>query len=170
MNKEEFLPIEVARFLLEYDADAGVLRWRVPVGGRTRAGSIAGCRTSHSKGYPVVSLFGRTYVAHRLAWFIYYGKWPMRQLDHVDNDPANFKIANLREVDDSQNRMNTSRYRNNTSGYKGVYFNKRDRKWAASICARGKSTFLGYFDTPEAASEAYRAAAPLIHGDYARTS
>jgi hypothetical protein len=57
---------------------------------------------------------------------------------------------------------------NNTSGYKGVYFNKKNNKWVAAICINRKTTYLGCFINPKEASEAYKAAALNIHKEFAR--
>ena len=62
--------------------------------------------------------------------------------------------------------MNRGKQANNTSGFKGVYYDKRNNNWASSIMAGGKSYWLGYFPTPEAASKAYNKAAKKYHKEF----
>lgn len=85
---------------------------------------------------------------------------PMATLDNT--------IQNLRIASGSQNMMNQRRRVDNTSGYKGVTFAKRNHKWLAQICVYGEHHFLGYFITKEDAADAYRLAALKYHGDFAR--
>jgi hypothetical protein len=141
----------------------------VRVGGRTKVGDVAGCARSHSKGYVLVSMFGRDYLAHRLIWMIVRGKWPDHQVDHRNNIPSDNRWRNLRKADASQNRANSKRYANNTSGHKGVSFNRLRGKYVASITFRGLSRHLGgTFEDPRIAGLAYARAARRIHGDFAR--
>lgn len=165
---EADLPIEVARYVLAYEPDTGLLRWKVYVGGNSRPGSVAGCLSTHSKGYVTVSLFGRRYLAHRLAWFIHYGVWPTGLIDHRNGQEADNRLDNMRDVDFSQNVINRPIPSNNTSGVKGVHFNRRRGKWVATITANGKTTALGHHETREAAAAAYERAARHIHGEFAR--
>lgn len=66
--------------------------------------------------------------------------------------------------------MNTGKRADNTSGYKGVTWDKREQKWRARIGKEGKRKHLGYFDTAEEAHEAYKNAAPEYHGEFARVA
>lgn len=90
------------------------------------------------------------------------------ETDHVDGNGLNNTRANLRVCTRSQNAMNKGAYRNNTSGFKGVCFNKRKNKWQAQINIYGNQTHLGYFPTPELAYEAYCNACVTYHGDFGR--
>lgn len=161
--------VAVVRFLFDYDRSSGVLRWRVGIGGRTKSGSVAGCASTHGRGYVTVRLFGRRFFAHVLAWVIVRGRWPNHPIDHVNNQPGDNRWCNLRKADESENRANSGRYANNTSGFKGVHFNARRGKYLATITYRGKTTALGAFDDPKTAGAAYRDAARRIHGQFART-
>lgn len=106
--------------------------------------------------------------AHRLAWLYMTGEFPNGILDHIDGDRTNNKWDNLREVTYSQNAMNSRFRKNNTSGYKGVSFDKRYRKYEAYIWKQNKKTHLGYFNSPEDAHAAYVKASEVMHGEYAR--
>ena len=88
--------------------------------------------------------------------------------DHK-NDKRNFNIEeNLRICTRSQNEGNTCKRKNNSSGYKGVTWFKRDKKWKAQIVMNYKNTHLGYFDSKEIAAKAYDKAAIKYHGKFAQ--
>lgn len=78
-----------------------------------------------------------------------------QMVDHIDQDPLNNQKSNLRFTNQSQNQLNRGKNKNNTSGYKGVSFNKRQKKWFAHKSIMGKKIFLGYYKTKEEAHEAY---------------
>lgn len=90
-------------------------------------------------------------------------------VDHIDGNPLNNRRANLRLASISQNGMNRGKQTNNTSGYKGVTFNKRNGKWAARICTNGVTKHIGYFDDAHSASLAYSDAAARDHGRFAKS-
>jgi HNH endonuclease/AP2 domain len=91
-------------------------------------------------------------------------------IDHRDGNSTNNRWSNLRLATVSQNNANRRRPRHNTSGYKGVSLCRRSgrRRWRAVIYKKGQ-IHLGTFPTPEAAHAAYVAAAPKVHGKFART-
>lgn len=96
----------------------------------------------------------------------------VRQVDHVDPMQTLVNVdgigGNLRISDFSQQATNKRKRSDNTSGYKGVDWDKRKNLWRAQICARGKHYFLGYRRTPELAYELYCQAAVALHGEFAR--
>jgi len=81
-------------------------------------------------------------------------------VDHIDGDRTNNTRKNLRLCSRSQNCFNKHFIKNNTSGYKGVSFDKRHKKWRAYIGFNGKCKKLGYFPDP-------KSAAILYHGEFA---
>lgn len=91
------------------------------------------------------------------------------QIDHINGNGLDNRRANLRIVNDKQNRMNSQRYVNNASGFKGVttYWSKSS-PWRANIRVDGKQKHLGVFKTAEEAAHAYDAAAIDNFGEYAR--
>jgi hypothetical protein len=90
------------------------------------------------------------------------------EVDHISMDKLDNRKANLRVCSTAENQCNRGLQRNNTSGLKGVTYYKANRKWGSSINKNKKKHFLGLFDTPEEAAEAYREASIELHGEYGR--
>lgn len=95
---------------------------------------------------------------------------PNMLVDHVDMNPLNNQKTNLRVTNKANNMKNRNKQNNNTSGFKGVSWNKKDKKWRATIQCDGKWKFLGNFDTEYEAANAYDDAAEELHKQYARTN
>lgn len=157
---------EELRRVFSYEPETGILRWKVARSPRNVIGSEAG--TTKRKNRRYVGYRQRRYYTHILAWVIVAGEWPVHEIDHRDCNPGNNRWDNLREATSSQNKANTRRRSNNKSGVKGVFLSKRDRKWYAEIRKDGRKTFLGSFDTVDAASAAYARAAREMFGEFAR--
>lgn len=90
------------------------------------------------------------------------------QVDHRDDDGLNCQRYNLRKCTGSQNMMNRGKQKNNTSGYKGVFLDKRRCTYFAGIRVQGKNKFFGSFTDPIEAARAYDARARELHGEFAR--
>ena len=159
------LTVDRLRAALNYDPSTGVFHFRFPRGNRS-AGTVAG--SPNNCGYILLTIDGQKYHAHRLAWLYVHGEWPTNQIDHIDRDPSNNRLNNLREATQSQNNRNGGLRKNNTSGLKGAYFFKRDQLWMAAIRVNGRQLHIGYFDTKEKAHAAYIAAARIHAGQFAR--
>ena len=93
-----------------------------------------------------------------------------KQVDHINGDTLDNRRTNLRLASVKENNRNMKIPRHNTSGYKGVSFDKKKGKYRASIYVDNKQKFLGYFDDPKQASFAYDAAAIKFHKEFARTN
>jgi hypothetical protein len=92
-----------------------------------------------------------------------------REVDHKDGNGLNNQRVNLRVCTDQENRQNRCKPSHNKSGYKGVSWHKRSKKWHAQIGANGiKMKSLGYFTNKIEAAKAYDSAARKYHGEYAR--
>src|SRR3546814_1707207 len=87
------------------------------------------------------------------------GKWPPGEVDHRNGARDDNRWCNLRKATKAQNQANARRRRDNTSGVKGVTWNKARKKWVAQIQAGGKRMSLGGFPTIDAADNAYQKAA-----------
>lgn len=149
------------RELLHYCPETGVFLWKVWRGGPAVAGSVAG--GTDSKGYRQIKLDMRLYLAHRLAWLYVHGEFPSGHLDHVDRNPQNNSIANLRQCTHAENHQNTGVRADNTSGVTGVSFNKESAKWLAYINKGGRKHRLGLFETLEEAVAVRVAAKSEVH-------
>lgn len=164
------LSVRRLRRLLDYNPETGVFRWKPNPKHRltwnTRfAGSIAG---TINKRYREIGIDDQKYLAHRLAWFYVNGRWP-KLIDHIDMNGHNNAIRNLREATHSTNKANRRAPANNSSGYKGVSFNKVVQRYQASICRQYKQMHLGFFATAREAHAAYCSAAKALFGEYSRT-
>jgi hypothetical protein len=169
MTKSIDVDLDEVRSLITYDAETGEFTWesrgsqdRESKRWSTRfAGKRAGRIDSH--GYRQIDMRGMTFLAHRLAFAMTYGRWPIGDIDHIDGDKTNNRISNLREATRRENMQNQTRRSNNKSGYSGVYWRTKKKKWLAKICANGKHHHLGTFDCPHKAHQAYLAAKQRIH-------
>lgn len=90
-----------------------------------------------------------------------------RIVDHINHDKLDCRKSNLRVATRGQNEANKGLLKNNTSGYKGVSYHKRDKKWRAQIGFEGKKIYLGAYNTPEEAFAAYAEASLLYFGQFA---
>lgn len=113
---------------------------------------------SGTMGYATIRVGSRKILAHRLIWRICTGEWPPLDIDHVDGNRRNNRLANLRVVDRSANMKNARRPSDNKSGAVGVCWNLKRKKWAAQIGSGGRVFFLGYFDSFHDAIAARKAA------------
>jgi hypothetical protein len=105
----------------------------------------------------------RTILMHRLLLAGVDGK----QIDHRDGDGLNNTDANLRVATHSNNQHNKPAYKNNTSGFKGVCWNKAEGMWKAQISVDGKNRHLGNFSDKHEAASVYQEAAKMLHGEFA---
>lgn len=166
--------LDYLRRRLRYDPATGDLIWLARNGGgrsiRTWnarfAGTVAGTPTT--RGYRSILIDGQRYAAHRVAWLLAYGEWPQNQIDHIDGDRANNRLANLRPATQSQNALNSRTYKNNSSGCRGVTWKKSCGKWRAQITVDGEVKHLGYFDDFDDAATARKVAANTHFGEFAR--
>lgn len=88
--------------------------------------------------------------------------------DHMNGNKLDNRRNNLRTVNHHQNGLNRGLQINNTSGFKGVYWHKRDRKWRAQVRINGKKTYIGAYADKQDAALAIEAAIKKHHGEYGR--
>jgi hypothetical protein len=138
--------------IFEYHPETGVFVRRRSAGA-CPAGSVAGA--INKGGYRQISIANKLHYAHRLVWLIETGSFPIGVLDHVNRVKDDNRISNLREVSHKQNMENTGVYAHNTSGYKGVMWDKQYGQWLARVNHNGKQVFAGRFDTVYDAHQAY---------------
>lgn len=154
--------------LLHYCPHIGIFWWNEREDDRAfnvnHAGNIAGHLSD--KRYARISIGGKHYKAHRLAWFYMTGEWPKDQIDHRNGWKLDNAFDNLREATNSQNAANRPRSRPHLP--KGV--SAKGNRWRARITYGKRKHDLGTFDTPDEAHEAYAKRAREVHGEFARPS
>lgn len=148
---------------LHYNPDTGIFTWLVSRG-RVKTDDIAGGLRRDC--YIHIRVFGKKYLAHRLAFLYMEGGFPKNDTDHINQIRNDNRWANLRYATNSENHRNVPRRANNTSGYKGVSFYKQRGKFVAQTTFNGKAKYLGLFPTAELASEAFQAFAKQHYGEF----
>jgi hypothetical protein len=94
-----------------------------------------------------------------------------RQVDHKDRiNTLDNRRSNLRIATRAQNHRNVGKRKDNTSGFKGVFWHKATQKWQANIRVDYRTLHLGLFPTPELAAQAYDAAVIEHHKEFAVTN
>jgi hypothetical protein len=167
MSKGNELTQEELRRLLDYNPETGDLTWKIRVGSRGAAGALTG-RQTYLGGYYMVRVNKHLYLAHRLIWRWMTGEWPTEDIDHINGKRGDNRWSNLREATRSQNLRNMAK-RPNIAGLKGVTYRKdRDKYFARLRISPYKTKYLGLFNTPEEAHEAYKKAAIEASGQFAR--
>ena len=154
------------REMLSYDMTTGVFIWRQNVR-RAKAGQEAGVK--RPDGYLIITFNQRSYRAHRLAWFYVYGEWPRGELDHINCDPSDNRISNLRVATRAQNVANTRRKCSSGNMLKGVTPARDGVRYKAQIRVNGKNTYLGTYDSELTAHRAYCEAAKKEFGAFFRS-
>ena len=170
MSKRNSTPLTIERLreVLDYCPETGLFTWKISASNRKPAGSIAG--TIDSYGHVYISIANKNYPAHRLALFWVNGKpSTCEHVDHRDRNPSNNRFSNLRELTCSQNLQNSKVSKANTSGIKGVSWDRFTGKWAADLAVGGKLIRLGRFALIEDAIAA-RKAAEITHHPFRVTT
>lgn len=160
MTEKPLITLNRLHELLKYDSESGIFTW-IDSRPLNRKTGTAGMVTP--EGYASIKVDGRNYLSHRLAWFHFYGDWPKGQIDHINRNRSDNRIANLRDVTASENQQNTLLSPRNKSGFKGVSWNKNEQKWNAKIGHQSKKIHLGFFDDVKDAASAYVDAVAKYH-------
>jgi len=148
----------------EYVPETGELLYKVRVKGpETCIGDVAG--SIGPQGYSLIRVLGKCRRVHRLIFLMHHGYLP-DMLDHIDRNPRNNRIENLRGCTNSQNQVNSNLQKNNTSGLRGV--TREGKKWRSKIKMDRKTRNLGLFSTKEEAHAAYCQKASELYGEFAR--
>ena len=170
-------PLDVLGSLLRCDAAAGRLHWRERTerffNSTPRRSAEWACRqwnarwagkeaftVKNNNGYLMGEIFTRSYMAHRIIWKMAVGADP-EEIDHIDGNRSNNKIANLRSVSRQENTRNRALPSNNTSGVIGVH-KSHWNTWVAVVTIDGRIKRLGSYQTMEAAQAARKRAQRLL--------
>lgn len=148
-----------------FDYRDGNLYWKT-----TKRTNFIGKRVGYLQpnGYTRVNIKGNLKYLHRLIFLYHYGHWPKDQIDHIDGDPSNNRIENLREATNTQNNYNKTKYSRNTSGYKGVSWNKSAKKWEAYVTIDGERKYLGIYEDMQDAVQIASNARRVLHVEFAK--
>lgn len=138
----------------------GNLVWKIDRSDKVKKGKIAGCLRKN--GYISIKHDNKTYLAHRLIFLYHYNYLP-KFIDHINNNPSDNKIENLRECTVTQNMYNRIKYGNHK--YKGVY--KVYNKFKVQIMDNGNLKYLGLYNTEDEAALVYNNYAKNIFGEFA---
>jgi hypothetical protein len=129
--------------------------------GKFNVGSVNSC------GYLQTEYKQKVHMVHRIIWEMHNGEIPDKmQIDHIDRDPLNNNIENLRLATQSQNQINSTMPKNNTTGFKGVLATPNG-KFQARLGYKGKKLYLGLFETAEEAYECVVEVTKELHGEFA---
>lgn len=153
---------EHLKSILHYDPETGIWTWLVD----QKANKLKNKTFIRNK-YIRIQVDYKSYYAHRLAFLYMTGKFPEKDVDHINRIKDDNRWINLREANRSQNKGNIDIPKNNTSGHKGVTYRKEENLWTSSIMVEGSRKYLGYFPTKELAAKAYNKAALEYFGEFA---
>ena len=151
---------ERLRELFDYDSNTGDLVRRVGVKGSLK-GTIIG--TTKPNGYKIAVVDGKMYRLHHLVWMYHHGS-AVEQLDHINRNPGDNRITNLRPCDCFTNSGNQTKRK---GLYKGVSFCKATGKWKAQIQFGGKNFNLGRHVSIHDAAVTYNNMAKIVWGEFA---
>lgn len=148
---------------LEYNYSTGALSFKDKYSkySKTKVGDV--CGTINSKGSLHFNFAGVDLLVHRVVWFLNYGYWPELFIDHINRNPLDNRLSNLRLADRVQNSVN--RKTSGTSKYLGVCYDRKTGKWQASIGTPRK--YLGQFKEEKEAAAAYNKEAASLYKEFA---
>ena len=127
-----------------FDYHYGELYWRVSLSRSVKIGDAAG--SVNSTGYKQTRINGKIYQNHRLIFLWHHGYLP-KKVDHKDNISLNNAIDNLRIATSIENGQNAKKRVDNTSGVKGVYKVKSEKKWRVQLSVgKTRKSFGSYHD------------------------
>ncbi len=140
--------------LFDYRADTGDLIWKKSESNRIKIGDAAGAVATNGRRY--IGVDGERQLAHRLVWFHQNGEWPDENLTPANGDYLDTRIENLVEQTAQETVLKGGLRSTNTSGVKGVWWDKERQKWAVQTVHNYRTTSHGRFDTLEEAETALK--------------
>lgn len=134
---------------LSYNKETGIFKWIYSNNNKVKNGSIAGkiIVTPSGNRYYTIRVDNKDYLAHRLSFLHVTGCMPKNQVDHINGDGLDNRWCNLRDVTRQENNRNTRLLKNNSSGFCGVSWSKKSKKWLVQIMIDKKGIHLGLYDS-----------------------
>jgi hypothetical protein len=171
MSKYEIPSPELLRKLLRYEPETGEIFWRerpdAPTWWNARYAGKRALTALDKDGYRKGRINEAYCKAHRVIWAMQTGAWPSGKIDHVNNNPRDNRMENLREASDAENARNRKSHTGSSSKYLGVSKIKNKGTWRAAIYIDGRLNFLGVFSCEIAAAKAYDEQAKKHFGKFA---
>lgn len=153
---------------INYNPDTGVFTKAARPGKKLRGvGEKIGFLAN---GYWYLSFKYNKYPGHHVAWLMHYGEWPDQNIDHIDGNPLNNAISNLRKAPQIDNCKNHKISRANKTGVTGVTWDSQTSQWRAVIAVNYKYLHIGRYDSFEQAVAARKSAEQKYFGEFARAS
>lgn len=153
---ESTLTHELLTSYLKYNETKGEFTWIKRPNKNIHLHTHAG--TKNSAGYRVISLFGKRYPEHRLAWFYVHGEMPKHEIDHINQIRDDNRISNLRQVTRSENQRNKTRKDSRVDEI-GIWWCRRRKRYIAEISLNGKKVYQKSFTDIDEAISARKAKA-----------
>lgn len=157
---------EMVKEYFSYNHDTGSLTWLKDSGSNWCKGKVAGTKAGD---YLRVSFKGKRFYVHRLVYLFHHGYLP-DTVDHINGNGSDNRIENLRGCTQAENNLNSKIPKSNTSGVKGVSWNKQHNRYKGIVQYKGKQYFIGYFDNLEEASKNVASKRQELHGLFHRHS
>lgn len=165
------ITLEELQHLVQYNPETGIFSKAAGYSTRWSSGYVY--KKANPGEYLKIKINGRQIKAHRIAWFLVYGVWPSCDIDHINGDIHDNRIANLRDVTPSENPINRGDNKNNTSGVKGVHLEHRKGRpplWRAFISISNKRIYLGRSKSFAVAVAKRKVAEKKYFGEFARAA
>ena len=148
--------------IFEYNSETGIFTRKISKG-NCKAGSIA--NSKNHKNYIVIKINNKNYLGHRLAWLYIHGYMPIL-IDHINCNPSDNRLCNLREATLNQNQHNRKVNKNSKSQHKNIFFNKKRNKFQVIIQVNGVQKMIGRYESLDEAIIAAQNARIEYHGDF----
>ena len=143
--KESAEMVEILKKRMTYNTDTGVMTWHDC---SLNQGKIRGKEAGHlnkKTSYRYININKFKILAHRAAWAVHHGHFPAGYIDHINGDPTDNRLCNLRQCRAIENSRNTKMQSHNKSGFTGVSWHKTSGTWRAYIGVEGRQVNLGSF-------------------------